>query len=148
MNEAIERFFSSTAYAVIGVSKDRHKFGNIVFRAMAERGFTVYPVHKQLPAVEEQKCYNRVTDLPDEVHSAVIVLHPHDAEQIVAECKSKGIENIWLQQGAESRESIEYARGNGLNLIHDQCILMFLEPVKSLHALHRWVKKITRTYPA
>ena len=48
----IEAFFQSGAYAVIGVSSDRRKFGNSVFRTMKEKGFTVYPVHPVSETVE------------------------------------------------------------------------------------------------
>jgi predicted CoA-binding protein len=146
MNEAIEKFFSSDAYAVVGVSEDRRKFGNAVFREMRDREFNVYPVNPRLSFVEDRVCYKTVSDLPEEVRSVVIVVQPQVAEQVVAECKWKGIENIWLQRGAQSREAIAYAKENGLNLVHGECVLMFLEPVKSFHALHRWVKKLTGTY--
>ncbi len=102
MKEAIDKFFSSEAYAVVGVSRNRHKFGNTVFHAMKSRNLRVYPVNPHLSTVENEHCYVNVRDLPDEVKSVVIVVHPEDAEQVVAECKWKGIENIWLQQGAAS----------------------------------------------
>jgi predicted CoA-binding protein len=140
--EAIEKFFSAEAYAVVGVSANRHKFGNVVFRAMREREFTVYPVNPRLSFVEDRICYKSVSDLPDEVLSVVIVIPPEAAEQVVAECKWKGIENVWLQPGAQSRQAIAYAKENDLNVIHGECVLMYLEPVESFHALHRWVKKL------
>ena len=60
----IEAFFQSRAYAVIGVSSNRRKFGNAVFRTMKEKGFTVYPVHLVSETVEGEKCYLSVADLP------------------------------------------------------------------------------------
>ena len=147
MKESIGKFFSSEAYAVVGVSRNKHKFGNSAFRAMKNHNLMVYPVNPHLITLEGVTCFVSVRDLPDEVKSVVIVVHPEDAEQVVAECKWKGIENIWLQQGAESNEAIAYAHENEMNLIHGQCVLMFLEPVQSFHALHRWVNKLTGTYP-
>ncbi len=147
MKQAIEKFFSSEAYAVVGVSASRHKFGNTVFRAMRERELIVYPVNPRLPFVEDRVCYKSVSDLPDEVQSVIVVVPPKVAEQVVAECKWKGIQNIWLQPGAQSREAIAYANENELNIIHGECVLMFLEPVKSFHALHRWMKKVVGKYP-
>jgi predicted CoA-binding protein len=148
MRETIDTFFSADAYAVIGVSQKRHKFGNQVFREMKQRGFTVYPVHPTHSEVEGEHCYASVSDLPNSVQSVVIVLQPADTEIVVAQCKWKGIQNIWLQPGAESDGIIAYAREYNLNLVHDQCVLMFLEPVKSLHAVHRWVNRVVGKYPA
>jgi predicted CoA-binding protein len=114
---------------------------------MKQRGFTVYAVHNTLSTVEGEHCYASVSDLPDAVQSVVIVLHPADTDMVVAQCKWKGIQNIWLQPGAESDTIIAYAREHDLSLIHHQCVLMFLEPVKSYHALHRWVNKLVGRYP-
>ena len=143
----ITKFFSSKAYAVVGVSRDKKKFGSTVFRAMNSRFFTVYPVNPHLSTFDDVQCVATVRDLPDEVQSVVIVVHPEDARHILTECKHKGIENIWLQPGAESDDAIEFAKHNGMNVIHHQCILMFLEPVELFHALHRWVNKRTGAYP-
>jgi predicted CoA-binding protein len=147
MREAIDKFFSSEAYAVVGVSENKHKFGNAAFRAMKEHGLSAYPVNTHLSTFEGERCYEKVTDLPDEVQSVVLVVPPSSAEQVLVECKWKGIHNVWLQQGSESDEAIAYGKEYKLNVIHGECVLMFLEPVKSLHALHRWVNKLVGRYP-
>ncbi|MBI5471546.1 MAG: CoA-binding protein [Ignavibacteriae bacterium] len=144
---AIATFFASKAFAVVGVSGDRRKFGNIVFREMRERGFVVYPVNPHLSVVEETRCYKHVGELPDDVKSAVIVVKPDVAEQVVAECKWREITNVWLQPGSERKETLAYAHEHSMNLVHGICVLLFMEPVTSLHALHRWVKRVTGTYP-
>jgi hypothetical protein len=35
----------------------------------------------------------------------------------------------------------------GLDVVHGQCILMFAEPVASLHKFHRWIWKIVGKIP-
>jgi predicted CoA-binding protein len=147
MNQAIERFFLSPAYAVVGVSRNPRKFGNTIFREMKRKGLSVYPVHPYLDAVEGVSCARTLRELPSSVHSVVVVVHPEDAVKVVAECHDQGIQHVWLQQGAESDEAIAFAEEHGLNLIHGQCVLMFLEPVKSFHAFHRWVNKLVGKYP-
>ncbi len=144
---AITEFFSSKAFAVVGVSADRRKFGNIVFREMRQRGMVVYPVNPHLAVVEESPCFKHVGDLPDDVKSAVIVVKPDVAEQVVAECRWCDITNVWLQPGSEQHETLSYAHEHNMNIVHGICVLMFLEPVTSLHALHRWIKRLFGTYP-
>jgi len=51
MKHAIDTFFSSPAYAVVGVSRNRKKLGK-VFRSMKERSFQVYPVNPGLDSEE------------------------------------------------------------------------------------------------
>jgi uncharacterized protein len=143
----IETFFSSCAYAVIGVSADRKKFGNIVYRMMKEKQFIVYPVNPNLEAVEGDPCYASLADLPADVKSIVTVVPPQITENIVDESIKKGITGIWIQPGSESVVVIDLAKGAGQTVIHHQCILMFMEPLESFHALHRWLKKLFGTYP-
>ena len=144
---AIAAFFSSKAFAVVGVSADRRKFGNIVFREMRHRGLVVYPVNPHRTVVEDSACYKHVGDLPDDVKSVIIVVKPEIAEQVVAECRWRDITNVWLQPGSEQDETLSYAHEHNMNVVHGVCVLMFLEPVASLHAVHRWVKRLFGTYP-
>ena len=143
----IEQFFSSAAYAVIGVSASRRKFGNVVYRTMREKGFTVYPVHPNLERVEGDACLHSVSELPPEVASMITVVQPAQTEAVVREARAKEIEAIWMQPGSESETAIAEAKSAGRTVIHGQCILMFLEPVTSVHALHRWINKLVGAYP-
>jgi predicted CoA-binding protein len=79
----IESFFSAKAYAVVGVSADRKKFGNSVFRTMKQKGFTVYPVHPSLENVEGEKCFKTVSELPADVVSIVTVVPPAASKLVV-----------------------------------------------------------------
>jgi len=147
LRETISRFYSSKAFAVVGVSTNKRKFGNIVYRAMKERGFTVYPVHPTLPDVEGETCFHSVMDLPEQVKSIVTVVPPKVTEVVVSDCVRKGIRTVWMQQGSESDDAIDIARKYDIAVVHGQCLLMFLEPVGSVHAVHRWFKKMVGAYP-
>jgi predicted CoA-binding protein len=145
--DPINKFFSSPAYAVIGVSANRKKFGNMVYRTMKEKEFTVFPVHPTMDVVEGDACWNSPRDLPGEVPSVVTVISPAQMLHVVQECAEKGITSIWMQPGSASDEAIREAEKRGIRVIHGQCILMFLEPVSSYHALHRWINKLVGVYP-
>lgn len=144
----IEAFFECPAYAVIGVSANRKKFGNVVFRLMGDKQFTVHPVHPTLDTVEGKRCYHTVADLPEEVKAVVTVVPPAATEDVVRECLARGIRHFWMQPGSESPAAVSAARKAGATVVERECILMFLEPVESVHALHRWLKKLVGTYPA
>lgn len=147
MKAAIEQFFSSATFAVVGVSRSRHKFGNTVFRTMKRLGCTVYPVNAHLATFDGVRCYSGVGNLPEDVDAAVLVVHPEDALRAVGQCMLKGINNIWLQPGAQSDDALRVGSEHGLNIVHGHCILMFVEPVRSIHALHRWGSRLVGTYP-
>jgi len=147
MKHAIDTFFSSPAYAVVGVSRNRRKFGNIIYRSMKERSFQVYPVNPGIDSVEGKKSFPSVIDLPDGVESVVTVVHPEATELVVMDCVRKGIKAIWMQLGSESSEAIKIANDYDIALVHGKCIIMFLEPVKSFHAVHRAITRLVGTYP-
>jgi predicted CoA-binding protein len=147
MRDAISTFFSSSAYAVVGVSANRKKFGNVVYRNMLEKGFVVYPVNPKLGVVEDRKCYPSVLELPSEVKSVVTVVPPSVTEEVLSNLHNKGVRAVWMQPGSESESSIKLAREHDIVVVHRECILMHLEPVKSIHAAHRWVNKLVGVYP-
>lgn len=144
---AIEKFFSAKAFAVVGVSGNRKKFGNMAFRAMTDRGMVVYPVNPHRMKVEGVKCYSSVLELPETVTSIVTMIHPAATEQMISDCIPKKIDVVWMQSGSESKNAIDEAVANGITVISGQCIMMFLEPVVSAHAVHRWFNKIVGAYP-
>ena len=41
----IDRFLAGEVFAVVGASRDRIKYGNMVHRAYRQRGLRAYPVH-------------------------------------------------------------------------------------------------------
>jgi len=145
--DTLDAFFTSRAFAVIGVSADTKKFGHIVYRTMKEKQAVVYPVHPTLGSVDGDTCYKNVTALPADVHSVVTVVPPAVTASVVKECIAKGITHIWMQPGSESAEAIATAEQAGIGVISRECILMFLEPVKSIHAFHRFVNKVIGKYP-
>jgi uncharacterized protein len=145
--QTIENFLESDAFAVIGVSADRRKFGNVVFRTMKEKQAVVYPVHRTLETVEGDACYGSVAALPANVQAVVTVVPPSQTAAIVSECAARGIKQIWMQPGSESGEAIAEAERAGIQVVAGECILMFLEPVGSLHKVHRFVNKVVGKYP-
>lgn len=147
MRQKIDRFFASPAYAVVGVSANQRKFGNVVYRSMRDRGLTVYPVHRSLDRVEGDACYHSVLEIPGEVQSVVTVVPPAETERVIEECAQKGVRMVWMQKGSESERAGTLADQHGIGAIRGECILMFLEPVKSVHAFHRWINRLVGSYP-
>ena len=77
--------------------------------------------------IEEQPCVASVSELPDEVTSLSIITPPKITEQIVEEAISKGIENIWMQPGAQSAKAVARCEEAGINVIADgSCLLVVL----------------------
>ena len=127
MKPAIETFFTSPAYAVIGASDDRSKFGNKVLRCYLANKKTVIPVNPKAASIEGIPCVASVSDLPDTVKSISMVTPPAITEQVVEAAIARGITSIWMQPGAESATAVERCKAAGINVIADhRCILVVL----------------------
>ena len=120
-------FFSSTAFGVAGASTNRDKFGNKVLRCYQQNNHKVYGINPRATEIEGALCVASVGDLPDEVQSISIITPPAITEQVVKEAIAKGIQNIWMQPGAQSPAAVEECRKQGINVIADgSCILVVL----------------------
>lgn len=125
--ERIERFLRSEAYGVVGASSRRHKYGNKVLRCYQQNGRRVIPVNPREEAIEGVRCVTNVLDLPADVKSISIITPPAITERVVEEAARKGIENVWMQPGAESQQAIAACEAAGINVIADgSCVLVVL----------------------
>lgn len=146
MQRELEQFFSSPAYAVIGASADREKWGNIAYCMLREKGMPIYPVNPHHATIEGDRCYPNVRALPKEVQSVVLVVPPHVTERVVHDCIARGITGIWMQPGAESSSAIAEARAHGIAVISGACIMVMLAPVKQYAQLPAWLAKAVKVY--
>jgi predicted CoA-binding protein len=65
----------------------------------------------------------------------------------VKEAREKGIKSVWFQQGSSSKEAVKFCVENDMSVVDGECILMFTEPVESIHKIHRWIWKIFGKLP-
>ncbi|NJD32499.1 MAG: CoA-binding protein [Gammaproteobacteria bacterium] len=125
--DPIERFLESPVYGVVGASPHRYKYGNKVLRCYQQNGRRAIPVNPNEPEVEGVACVATVADLPDEVRSISVITPPPVTERVVRDAIRKGIENVWMQPGAESDAAVEACRKAGINVIADgSCVLVVL----------------------
>ncbi|MCE0723793.1 MULTISPECIES: CoA-binding protein [Legionella] len=127
INHQIETFFQSKAFAVIGASSNREKYGNKVLRCYMANGKKVYPVNPKEDSIEGIKVIHSVSELPNDIESISIITPPAVTEKIVEEAIKKGVKNIWMQPGAESNSAIQNCKQHKINIIAEgPCILVVL----------------------
>jgi predicted CoA-binding protein len=127
IQEQIDRFLSAGAFGVAGASSKRDKYGNKVLRCYLQHGRRVVPVNPNEVEIEGVACVKGVGELPPEVKSLSMITPPAVTEQIVPLAIAHGIENIWMQPGAQSPASAELCRQKGVNVIADgSCLLVVL----------------------
>ncbi|MDT8308524.1 MAG: CoA-binding protein [Bacteroidales bacterium] len=147
MKKCIESFLQQRHIAVAGVSRNEKKFGTIVYHHLKERGYNVYAINPFMKEVNGDPVYRTVEDLPDQITAVVAVTKPDQTLQITDALKQKGIDHLWLQRGSFNDAVIARAEEYELNYIAGRCIMMFAEPVKSIHSFHRFFVKLFGNYP-
>jgi predicted CoA-binding protein len=144
---SINAFVSQPMMALAGVSRDPKKFGNTLYKTLAERGYRVVPVHPEMPAYDGSPCFRDIESLPAEVSALVINTSKSASLVLAGQALQKGITHIWFQQGSVDPRDAEAFRNPGNNIIYGKCILMFTEPVTSVHRFHRNILKFFRRLP-
>lgn len=145
--KAIDEFLAQKTFAVVGVSRNKDKFGSAIYREMKTRGLTVYGINPQMDMVEEDRCYAGLGALPDKPDAVVLVIPPQATLAAIDEMQKLGIKYLWLQQGAESKEAEEKAIFFGMNLVSGECLFMHLPPVESFHKFHLFINRIFGKLP-
>ena len=140
--DTINRFLDLER-AVVGVSRDRRQLANTIAHRMADGGRTVYAVNAAndddtldgLPAARS------LAELPEPVEGVLVVVPASRSAEVVRDALALGITKIWLHRGigpsSVSHEAVELATGGGAALMAGACPMMFLEPVRGIHRLHR-----------
>jgi len=127
IDEKIAQFLAADAFGVAGASTNRDKYGNKVLRCYLQNHRQVVPINPRAQTIEGVACVETVAALPDAVQSLSIITPPAITETVVDAAIARGINNLWMQPGAQSQSAIERAEAHGLNVIADgSCLLVVL----------------------
>ena len=124
MSNYVAEFPKYRIWAVVGVSEDRSKYGNKIYRDLRDAGYTVYAVNPKLTEVEGDRCYPSVKDLPATPDVVDLVVPPKVSEQAVQDCLDAGSKRVWFQPGSESEAAVQKAQDGGMEVVHDACIMI------------------------
>lgn len=145
--ESIDNFLLNKNLAVVGVSRKSSKFGNTIYKELKKKGMNVFGVNPNMDAIEGDKCYHSLKELKGKINGVVNVVSTDKTSEVVKEANEIGVKNIWMQQGSESVKAIAYCKEHSINLIQKECILMFVDPVNSIHGFHKWLWKVLGKLP-
>jgi predicted CoA-binding protein len=104
--------------AVIGASSNRSKFGNKALRAFAKQGYHVVPINLTETEVEGHRAYKSVLEVPERIDIATVYVPAEAGLQVMEELAHLGgVEEIWLNPGADDDRVVARARELGLETI-------------------------------
>ena len=143
----IEEFLSEKNIAIVGVSRSGKKFGYTLFKDLKTKGYNVYPVNPGAAFIDDKKCYPSLLALRGKVNAAILVIPPFATKEVVKDAYSAGIKKIWMQLGSESEEAVIFCQEMKIDVIKNECVLMFAEPAAFFHKAHRWVNGLVGKLP-
>ncbi len=145
MNAHIQEFISGKRVALLGASRsnDKYKFGNMAAAELKRRGYEIYLVHPQAETINGIATYPSLGALKGQVDGALVSLPADKSADVLREAAAAGITNVWIQQGGESQELIDLGMQLKLNLVTGKCILMYAQPVRSFHTIHRFIARMS-----
>lgn len=120
-----EMMLEKKVWAVIGANENPEKYGNMIFRKLLSRGYTVYPVNPLRESVEGHKCYKDLSSLPEVPEVLDMVVSPKRGMPIIAEAARLGVRNIWLQPGTFDDALLALIEEKGLTAVQ-ACVLVAL----------------------
>ena len=146
-NESVRSFLDGHRIAVIGASDRKDSFARTIDRALVDHGYDVVPVNPRLMELDGRPCYATVADIPEPVDGAIVMVGPDHSTEAVEDVAAAGVERIWLFKGvgapgAASPDAISACEQHGLQTIAGACPLMYLEPVGSVHKIHRSIRRV------
>lgn len=126
--------FAPRGIAVVGASRDPSKVGGAVLANIVSSGFrgAIHPVNPNADEIGGYRAYASVTDVPDPVDMAVVVVPARAAVEAVRQCGERGIGSAvvisagFRETGAEGaaleRELVTVARDGGVRVLGPNCL--------------------------
>lgn len=143
----VDDFIACRNLAVVGVSRNPRKFGNAIFKELRKKNYNVFPINPNMNEIEGINCYPDLTSVKEKIDGVILSIPPEKTLPLVHEAHKNGISRIWFQQGSSHKDSIKYCEDMGIKYVKDECIMMFAEPVGSVHKFHKWIWKIFGKLP-
>jgi predicted CoA-binding protein len=111
-------------YTVVGASNNQEKYGYKIFKDLVDAGYKVLPIHPNEKEILGVKVYSTLSKVKKKIDVVIFVTQPMITEKVLKEAKILGINNVWLQPGAQSNKAIAFCKKNNITCIHDACIMI------------------------
>ena len=135
----IDAFFGQGVIAIAGVSRNRRKFGYLVYNELKEAGYHVLAINPNLDRIDGVHCFSCLSEIEEEVGSVLVCTEA--AASVYQEAVNRGVRNIWFQNGIEAM-GITGEPQSKINIIFGECILMYACPQRLPHNIHRFIWRV------
>jgi len=118
--------------AVVGLSRDPAKDSNAVASYLKGKGYRIVPINPYADSVLGERCHKSLLDAPEQIQREVEIVDvfrpsgevPAIVEQAIGIRQRFGNPKVvWLQLGIRNAEAAARARGEGLEVVEDRCMM-------------------------
>jgi predicted CoA-binding protein len=113
-----------TRIAVVGASNDPSKYGNVIVRDLASKGYTVLPVNPREREIAGLPAYPSLAAVPGPIHLVNVVTPPAVTRKVLEEAASLGLPAVWLQDGSYDEAALEAAAKAPFRTVYEACIMV------------------------
>ena len=131
-----QEFLDHKNLALLRLSAQTPVMGDMK-KELVPKGYDISVVYLNAGASD-----STITDVKDKVEGAIISVPKDECAAAVKEAIDAGIPRLWIQAGCDSKEAIALCEEAGIPLVHGACVLMYAQPVQSIHAFHRGLWKL------
>jgi len=110
--------------AVVGATDNLNKYGAVIYRDLKAKGYRVLPVNPTRDTVDGDTAYADLAALPEEPDIVNIVVPPQRTLRVLDKAEELGIENIWVQPGAEDQAVMERLESGPFQYLANACIMV------------------------
>ncbi len=119
--------------AVVGCSRDPTKEAHRIPKYLLDHGYLIVPINPSAKEILGRACYPSLLEMPEELQKNIEVVNifrpsgdvPPIVEQAIELKKKHGnLKAIWMQLGIVNDEAAEKAKGAGLKVVMDQCMML------------------------
>jgi predicted CoA-binding protein len=112
----LKEIMTQQTFAVLGDTLNKEKTAYEIKHKLTQKGYTVYPVGKELCSMN---------DIPENIDVIDLCIHPAKGLPLLKEY-NKQVKAVVIQPGAESDEIIDYLKENHIPYVHG-CLLLGLK---------------------
>lgn len=113
-----------TTVAVVGATDNPMKYGYVIYRDLKRKGYRIFPVNPNRTEVDGDPAYPSLDELPEKPTIVNIVVPPEVTIRILKKALELGLDNLWLQPGAESPEALAFLQEHDFNYLAHACIMV------------------------
>jgi hypothetical protein len=115
---------SDPVIAVVGATDNLNKYGAIIYRDLKAKGYRVLPVNPTRDTVDGDIAYPDLGSLPETPDIVNIVIPPQRTLRVLDKAEELGIENIWIQPGAEDQAVMDRLQSGPFQYLANACIMV------------------------